>query len=68
MHKNVFLEILYIIKKNCILLLIDISEFWQVLESTDHVNSCKPISRTDPSYSETLLFLNKLRAAYGEDR
>ncbi|KAK1427396.1 hypothetical protein QVD17_16080 [Tagetes erecta] len=35
-----------------------------VLESTDHVNSCKPISRTDPSYSETLQFLHKLRAAY----
>ncbi|KAI3737082.1 hypothetical protein L2E82_27077 [Cichorium intybus] len=35
-----------------------------VLESTDHVNSCKPISRTDPSYSETLHFLHKLRSAY----
>ncbi|XP_071733264.1 uncharacterized protein [Rutidosis leptorrhynchoides] len=35
-----------------------------VLESTDHVNSCKPISRTDPSYSETLQFLHKLRAAH----
>lgn len=35
-----------------------------VLESTDHVNSCKPISRTDPSYSETLQFLRKLRAAH----
>ncbi|GJX77246.1 armadillo-like helical domain-containing protein [Tanacetum coccineum] len=35
-----------------------------VLESTDHINSCKPISRTDPSYSETLQFLHKLRAAY----
>ncbi|KAI7736444.1 hypothetical protein M8C21_011839 [Ambrosia artemisiifolia] len=35
-----------------------------VLESTDHVNSCKPISRADPSYSETLQFLHKLRAAY----
>ncbi|CAI9267011.1 unnamed protein product [Lactuca saligna] len=34
-----------------------------VLESTDHVNSCKPITRTDPSYSETLQFLHKLRAA-----
>ncbi|KVH98362.1 uncharacterized protein LOC112511095 isoform X1 [Cynara cardunculus var. scolymus] len=35
-----------------------------VLESTDHVNSCKPISRTDPSYSETLRFLLKLRDAH----
>nr|XP_043636922.1 uncharacterized protein LOC122607913 [Erigeron canadensis] len=34
-----------------------------VLESTDHVNSCKPISRTDPSYREALQFLHKLRAA-----
>ncbi|KAL4583596.1 hypothetical protein LXL04_008174 [Taraxacum kok-saghyz] len=33
-----------------------------VLESTDHVNSCKPISRSDPSYSETLRLLYKLRA------
>ncbi|KAI3522115.1 hypothetical protein L1887_11594 [Cichorium endivia] len=32
-----------------------------VLESTDHVNSCKPISRSDPSYSETLHLLHKLR-------
>ncbi|RDX76856.1 putative inactive heme oxygenase 2, chloroplastic, partial [Mucuna pruriens] len=25
-----------------------------VLESTDHINSCKPVSRLDPSYTETL--------------
>lgn len=32
-----------------------------VLESTDHVNSCKPVSRIDPSYKETLDFLYKLK-------
>ncbi|KAM0060716.1 putative armadillo-like helical, alpha/Beta hydrolase [Helianthus debilis subsp. tardiflorus] len=32
-----------------------------VLESTDHVNSCKPITKSDPSYSETLHLLHKLR-------
>lgn len=35
-----------------------------VLESTDHINSCKPISRADPSYTETLEFLQKLIAHY----
>ena len=33
-----------------------------VLESTDHINSCKPVSRSDPSYTEILKFLNKLKA------
>ncbi|CAI9115772.1 OLC1v1016766C1 [Oldenlandia corymbosa var. corymbosa] len=33
-----------------------------VLDSTDHVNSCKPLSRDDPSYKETLDFLQKLKA------
>ncbi|XP_043713383.1 uncharacterized protein LOC122661930 isoform X2 [Telopea speciosissima] len=33
-----------------------------VLESTDHINSCKPLSRTDPSYTETLQFMQKLKA------
>ncbi|EEF52448.1 ribonuclease p/mrp subunit, putative [Ricinus communis] len=33
-----------------------------VLESTDHINSCKPINRNDPSYTETLEFLRKLKA------
>ncbi|ONK75686.1 uncharacterized protein A4U43_C03F19480 [Asparagus officinalis] len=33
-----------------------------VLDGTDHINSCKPVNQTDPSYSETLEFLNKLRA------
>ncbi|KAI9113087.1 hypothetical protein K1719_015612 [Acacia pycnantha] len=33
-----------------------------VLESTDHVNSCKPLSRSDPSYTETLEFIRKLTA------
>ncbi|XP_027149973.1 uncharacterized protein LOC113750198 isoform X1 [Coffea eugenioides] len=33
-----------------------------VLDSTDHINSCKPLSRTDPSYKETLDFLHKMRA------
>ncbi|XP_020104461.1 uncharacterized protein LOC109721320 isoform X2 [Ananas comosus] len=31
-----------------------------VLDATDHINSCKPVNRTDPSYSETLEFLKKL--------
>ncbi|KAI4316730.1 hypothetical protein L6164_024681 [Bauhinia variegata] len=35
-----------------------------VLESTDHINSCKPLSRLDPSYTETLEFLRKLKAHY----
>ncbi|KAK7321704.1 hypothetical protein VNO77_32587 [Canavalia gladiata] len=35
-----------------------------VLESTDHINSCKPVSRLDPSYTETLKFLQKLKACY----
>ncbi|KAF5747063.1 hypothetical protein HS088_TW06G01241 [Tripterygium wilfordii] len=35
-----------------------------VLESTDHVNSCKPLGRSDPSYKETLEFLHKLKAHY----
>ncbi|KAA8528562.1 hypothetical protein F0562_035917 [Nyssa sinensis] len=35
-----------------------------VLESTDHINSCKPLSRTDPSYKETLDFLHKLKAKF----
>ncbi|KAL3505165.1 hypothetical protein ACH5RR_035006 [Cinchona calisaya] len=33
-----------------------------VLDSTDHVNSCKPLSRIDPSYKETLDFLHKMKA------
>ncbi|KAL5714236.1 hypothetical protein ACHQM5_016225 [Ranunculus cassubicifolius] len=32
-----------------------------VLDSTDHINSCKPVSRSDPSYRETLQFLQKLK-------
>lgn len=32
-----------------------------VLDGTDHVNSCKPISRTDPAYTETLKFLQNYR-------
>ncbi|XP_030540046.1 uncharacterized protein LOC115747867 isoform X2 [Rhodamnia argentea] len=35
-----------------------------VLESTDHINSCKPVNRSDPSYTETLDFLRKLKAQY----
>ncbi|GKV04677.1 hypothetical protein SLEP1_g16802 [Rubroshorea leprosula] len=35
-----------------------------VLESTDHINSCKPLSRADPSYTEILDFLRKLKARY----
>lgn len=38
----------------------------QVLESTDHINSCKPINRNDPSYTETLEFLCKLKARYSK--
>lgn len=33
-----------------------------VLDATDHINSCKPVNRTDPSYAETLEFLKKLKA------
>ena len=36
----------------------------QVLESTDHVNSCKPLSRNDPSYAEILDFLKKLKTQH----
>ncbi|KAM7521034.1 hypothetical protein LguiB_019996 [Lonicera macranthoides] len=35
-----------------------------VLDSTDHVNSCKPISRSDPSYRETLDLLYRLNAHF----
>ncbi|KAF8377521.1 hypothetical protein HHK36_030903 [Tetracentron sinense] len=35
-----------------------------VLESTDHINSCKPVSRSDPSYKETVDFLQKLKSHY----
>lgn len=35
-----------------------------VLESTDHINSCKPVNRDDPSYTEILNFLHKLKAHY----
>ncbi|KAM7279718.1 hypothetical protein ACFE04_006852 [Oxalis oulophora] len=35
-----------------------------VLESTDHINSCKPLSKNDPSYTETLDFLRKLKKHY----
>lgn len=31
----------------------------QVLPSTDHINSCKPVNKNDPSYAETLAFLEK---------
>ncbi|CAN6296242.1 unnamed protein product [Urochloa humidicola] len=30
-----------------------------VLASTDHINSCKPVNKNDPSYAETLAFLEK---------
>ncbi|XP_043710813.1 uncharacterized protein LOC122659754 isoform X2 [Telopea speciosissima] len=33
-----------------------------VLDSSDHINSCKPVSRTDPSYTQTLHFMEKLKA------
>ncbi|KAK9270265.1 hypothetical protein L1049_025842 [Liquidambar formosana] len=35
-----------------------------VLDSTDHINSCKPLSRNDPSYTETLEFLHKLKSKF----
>ncbi|CAO2834210.1 unnamed protein product [Amaranthus hypochondriacus] len=35
-----------------------------VLESTDHINSCKPLSREDPSYTEILEFLHKVKAQH----
>ncbi|XP_051151097.1 uncharacterized protein LOC127265366 isoform X2 [Andrographis paniculata] len=34
------------------------------LDSTDHVNSCKPLSKADPSYRETLEFLERLKSQY----
>uniref|UniRef100_A0A1D1ZJ94 Protein SERAC1 n=1 Tax=Anthurium amnicola TaxID=1678845 RepID=A0A1D1ZJ94_9ARAE len=34
-----------------------------VLDATDHINSCKPVNRTDPSYAKTLEFLQKLTAS-----
>jgi hypothetical protein len=33
--------------------------FLQVLKDTDHINSCKPVNKNDPSYAETLAFLEK---------
>ncbi|XP_051149831.1 uncharacterized protein LOC127264392 [Andrographis paniculata] len=39
-----------------------------VLDSTDHVNSCKPVSRADSPYKDTLEFLQKLKSHLtGED-
>lgn len=35
-----------------------------VLESTDHINSCKPVNRDDPSYTEILAFLRKVKAQH----
>lgn len=35
-----------------------------VLDSTDHINSCKPLSRGDPSYKDTLEFIQKLKSHY----
>lgn len=32
-----------------------------VLDGTDHINSCKPVSRTDPAYTEVLHFLQTLQ-------
>lgn len=31
-----------------------------VLASTDHINSCKPVNKNDPSYADTLAFLEKI--------
>lgn len=39
----------------------------QVLDSTDHVNSCKPESRADPPYKDTLEFLQKLKSHYAQE-
>ncbi|ESQ53694.1 hypothetical protein EUTSA_v10024246mg [Eutrema salsugineum] len=39
-----------------------------VLESTDHINSCKPLSRSDPSYTEALQFLRKLSSQRSRPR
>ncbi|KAJ8480054.1 hypothetical protein OPV22_023781 [Ensete ventricosum] len=33
-----------------------------VLDATDHVNSCKPVNQTDPSYAKTLEFLKRLKS------
>ncbi|GJP63983.1 hypothetical protein CLOP_g21023 [Closterium sp. NIES-67] len=32
-----------------------------VLDGTDHINACKPVSTSDPAYADTLDFLLKLR-------
>lgn len=74
---SVLMELLTFFFGNCILLtnlaakphMSNESSFFliQVLESTDHINSCKPLSRTDPSYTETLEFLQKLKARYGQE-
>ncbi|GJN08858.1 hypothetical protein PR202_ga26818 [Eleusine coracana subsp. coracana] len=39
--------------------LLDVLSFSEVLPSTDHINSCKPVNKNDPSYAETLGFLEK---------
>ena len=41
---------------------------WQLLDGTDHINSCKPLSRSDPAYARTLAFLQKLAIQAGESQ
>lgn len=40
--------------------LLIIIKILQVLASTDHINSCKPVNKNDPSYADTLAFLEKI--------
>ncbi|XP_044982869.1 uncharacterized protein LOC123449647 isoform X1 [Hordeum vulgare subsp. vulgare] len=37
-----------------------------VLQNTDHINSCKPVNKNDPSYAETLAFLEKSLKSRGK--
>ncbi|XP_024534607.1 uncharacterized protein LOC9643048 [Selaginella moellendorffii] len=38
-----------------------------VLDGTDHVNSCKPLSPSDPAYTKTLEFLRRIQVKIVED-
>ncbi|KAG0587590.1 hypothetical protein KC19_2G175600 [Ceratodon purpureus] len=39
-----------------------------LLEGTDHINSCKPLCRSDPAYTRTLGFLQKMVAGARETK
>lgn len=38
----------------------DLVLHWQVLAGIDHINSCKPHSKSDPAYRKTLEFLQNI--------